>query len=449
MLKIRDSMKSFRIGGIHPPDNKLSAKESIKLFPLVDKVVIPMSQHIGAPATPCVQKGDKVKVGQLIGTATGFVSANVHSSVSGTVSNVAMVEDSSGFLKMSVIIDVEGDEWMEQIDRTDTIVKECNLDSKAIINRVAEAGIVGLGGAAFPTQVKLSIPEGKSAEYLLINGVECEPFLTSDYRLMMERGEQIIIGSEIIAKALGVKRTYIGIENNKKDAVAHLQNLAKGYAGIEVVPLKVRYPQGSEKQLIDAIVRRQIPSGKLPIDVGCVVQNVGTAFAVYEAVQKNKPLFERVVTVSGKGCVVPANYMVRVGTPIISLLKACGGLECAGKIIGGGPMMGRAVSFVEAPVIKGSSGVLVVLHKDSMRRAAEVCISCGKCVNVCCMGLEPYLLGKLVKLGRIADTEQHKVTDCIECGSCSYVCPAKLPLLDNIRLGKAEVIKIIRGRNSK
>lgn len=442
-------LKSFRIGGIHPPENKLSKASPIAVFPLPEEAVIPLSQHIGAPASPCVAKGDAVKTGQLIARAEGFVSSNIHAPVSGTVTAVDAVPDAGGMRRPAITIRVEGDEWDESIDRSPDIVRECNLTPKEIIEKVALAGIVGMGGATFPTQVKLSVPAGRTAEYLIINGVECEPYLTSDHRVMLERGEELLVGIDILSKALAVKKAYIGIENNKPDAIAHLTALAADYPHIEVTPLKVQYPQGGEKQLIDAVIRRQVPSAGLPIDVGAVVQNVGTALAVYEAVQKNKPLIERVVTVTGKTLKKPSNLLVRIGTPIRSLIDHCGGLpEDAGKVINGGPMMGRAVANLDATVTKGTSGVLVMRRRESLRRPQSSCIKCAKCVSVCPMALEPYLLSNLAKRLRFEDLEPLKVTDCIECGSCSYICPANLPLVDYIRLGKGEVMKMIRARKA-
>lgn len=442
-------LKSFRIGGIHPPENKLSRKAAIAPMPLPEVVVIPLSQHIGAPAQAVVAKGDVVKTGQLIAQSGGFVSANIHSSVSGTVTSLEPVADGGGVRRPAITIRVEGDEWDESIDRSPEVVKTCNLTSQEIIAKIAAAGIVGMGGATFPTQVKLSVPPGKKAEYLIINGVECEPYLTADHRVMLERGEELLVGIQILAKALNVSQAYIGIENNKPDAIKHLNELSASMPGIEVVPLKVQYPQGGEKQLIDAVINRQVPSGGLPIDVGAVVQNVGTALAVYEAVQKNKPLIERVVTVTGKSLNTPSNLLVRMGTPINSLIEHCGGLpETARKVVNGGPMMGRAMANLDAAVTKGTSGVLMLNENEAVRPEAQNCIKCAKCVSVCPMALEPYLLSNLSKRARFADLEPLKITDCIECGSCSYTCPAALPLLDYIRLGKAEVMKIIRSRKS-
>ena len=443
-------LKSFPIGGVHPSENKLSRSAAVERFPLPDTVVIPLSQHIGAPAAPVVAKGDKVLAGQLIAQASGFVSTNIHSSVSGTVTAVDTAVNASGIRQPAITIKVEGDAWAEGIDLSPEIKRECALEPAEIVKKIAAAGIVGMGGATFPTQVKLTPPAGKTAEFLIINGVECEPYLTADHRVMLERGEELLIGVSILAKALGVKKSYIGIENNKPDAIAHLRELAAGFSGIEVMPLKVKYPQGGEKQLIAAVTGRQVKSGALPIDAGAVVQNVGTALAVYEAVQKNKPLVERVVTVTGKQLAKPSNFLVRIGTPVSSLIEAAGGLsDDAAKVIGGGPMMGRAMSNTDAPVIKGTSGILVMYGSEAKRPSADTCIKCAKCVEACPMGLEPYLLSKLSKKAMYDAAETERIADCIECGSCSFTCPANLPLLDYIRLGKAEVMKMIRARAAK
>ncbi|MDR3140132.1 MAG: electron transport complex subunit RsxC [Tannerellaceae bacterium] len=442
-------LRTFRIGGIHPPESKLSSGKKISLLDIPEQVIIPLAQHIGAPAQAVVKKGDVVKTGTLIGKAGGFVSANIHSSVSGKVTKIDNTLDASGYKRPAVFIDVEGDEWKESIDRNGKLIKECNLSSKEIINKIAEAGIAGMGGATFPTQVKLMPPPGNKAELLIINAAECEPYLTSDHSLMMEKGEEIIIGISILMKAIDTKRAVIGIEHNKPDAITHFNNLVKGYANVEVMPLKSRYPQGGEKQLIDAVVRRQVRSGALPISVGAVVQNVGTAFAVYEAVQKNKPLIERVVTVTGKSLSNPSNLLVRIGTPVRNLIDAAGGLpEHAGKIIGGGPMMGKALISADVPVTKGSSGILILSCEEAIRRPMYDCIRCAKCVNVCPMGLNPTLLMDATDFKDWELAEKNYIVDCIECGSCSYTCPANRVLLDYIRLGKGKVMGIIRARKS-
>ena len=443
-------LKTFRMGGVHPLEGKLTAGKAIEQMPVPSEVVMLVSQHLGAPAECVVQKGDQVKVGQLLAKATGFVCANMHSSVSGSVTKVDKILDASGYPKPAIFISVEGDEWVDEIDRTPTVVRECNLEPKEIIDRIAAAGVVGMGGATFPTHVKLSVPPGRKAEFLIINGVECEPYLTSDHRLMLEHGEELLVGIAILRKALGNPPAIIGIERNKPDAIAHLTELAKGFEGITVQPLKVKYPQGGEKQLIEAITRREVPAGKLPIDVGAVVQNVGTAFAVYEAVQKNKPLIERVVTVTGSSLTNPVNVLARVGTPITRLLEFAGGMpEDTGKVISGGPMMGKALKNIAAPVTKGTSGVLVMPEPLALRPKEQQCIRCSKCTFGCPMGLEPYLLYKQAQHALLEDMERDYVMSCIECGSCSFTCPAALPLLDFIRLGKAQTGAMIRARSAK
>lgn len=442
--------KTFRMGGVHPPEGKITSGKAIETFPIGTEMVFMASQHLGAPSEVLVAKGDKVLVGQPIAKATGFVSAQLHSSVSGTVTKIDKVVDASGYPKPAIYITVEGDEWMPEIDRSETLVRECNRDPKAIIDLVSQAGIVGMGGATFPAHVKLSVPPGKTAEYLIINGVECEPFLTSDHRLMLEKPEELLVGISILRKALGNPKTVVGIERNKMDAINLLIEKAKNFEGIEIQPLIVKYPQGGEKQLIEAVTKREVPAGKLPIDVGCVVQNVGTAFAVYEAVQKHKPLFERVVTVTGPSLTQPGNFMVRVGTPISKLLEAAGGLpEDTGKVISGGPMMGKALKNIDAPVTKGTSGILVLPKKLAERKTPDSCIRCSKCSQGCPMGLEPWLL---YKLGQGSDTEwmeREDIMSCIECGCCSFTCPANLPLLDYIRLGKGMTGAMIRARAPK
>lgn len=443
-------MKTFKLGGIHPPENKLSAQAAIEYLPLPKQVTVPIGQHLGAPATPVVKKGDEVKVGTLLAKASGFISANIHSPVSGKVFKIDNVYDSSGYRKPSIIINVDGDEWLESIDQSKDIVKDIKLSNKEIVDKINEMGVVGLGGATFPSFVKLMVPEGKTVDYLVINGVECEPYLTSDHRLMLERGEEMMIGISILMKGLNVEKALIGVENNKPDAIEELKKLAQQFKGIEIHPLKVQYPQGGEKQLIQAITGREVPSGKLPLEVGCVVNNVGTALAVYEAVQKNKPLIERVVTVTGKSVKKPSNFMVRIGTPVRELIEAAEGLpEDTGKIINGGPMMGKALLNTDVPVVKGTSGILIMPEKESSRGDTSNCIRCAKCVQVCPMGLEPVYLSKTSKLQMFDKVENERVMDCIECGSCSYTCPAHIPLLDYIRFGKNKVGGIIRNRNKK
>ena len=443
-------MKTFRIGGVHPAENKLSAASAIEVLGLPKQAVFPLSQHIGALAVPCVAKGDVVKVGTKIADAGGFVSAAIFSSVSGKVAKIDSVIDASGYRKPAIFIDVDGDEWEEGIDRSETLVKECSLKPEEIVEKIKNAGVVGMGGACFPTHVKLCPPPGSKAECVIINAVECEPYLTADHRLMLEKPEEILVGVSLLMKAAKVDKGYIGIENNKPDAIKLMQEKAAVYPGIEIVPLKVKYPQGGEKQLIDAVISRQVPAPPaIPISVGAVVQNVGTAYAVYEAVMKNKPLFERIVTVTGKSVVKPSNFLTRMGTPMSQLIDAAGGLpEDTGKVIGGGPMMGKALMNIEVPICKGSSGVLIMNDKEARRGEVRPCIRCAKCVSACPMGLEPFLLSTLSAHSEWERAEKDDIVSCIECGSCQFTCPSNRPLLDMIRLGKSTVMGIIRARSA-
>jgi len=436
-------IKTFPMGGVHPPENKLSAESAI-IYPEVvgnETYIVPVSQHIGRQAKVLVKRNDKVKVGTLIAEGDGFISANVHAPVSGTVTKVDFAIDSSGYKRLSVSIRTKEDEWEEEIDRSPDLKKDFDFTAEEIIEKVKKAGIVGMGGATFPSHVKLMPPEGAKPEVLIVNGVECEPYLTADHRLMLEKGEELMVGIELLKKALGVDKALIGIENNKKDAIAYLSKLADNYTGIKVYGLKVKYPQGGEKQLITALIKKEVPSGKIPVYIGAVVHNVGTIFSVYEAVQKNKPLIERVVTFTGETLKKPANYMARIGVPLSKLAALSGGIpNDTGKIISGGPMMGKALNSVEVPITKGTSGILFVPDKKSHRRQEyDPCIRCIACVEVCPAGLEPYLLMVLGERRLWERSEEEDAMDCIECGSCSYVCPSDRPLLDYIRLDKSNI----------
>lgn len=441
-MGLHNKLKTFHMGGIHPDDNKLSDHAPLSLLPLPKIVTIPITQHIGKPAKIIVQRGDMVKVGQIIATHEGFVSANIHASVSGRVGLIEEVMDSTGFKHMAIQIRVKGDDWEESIDRSNYVNDNITLDSKEIVEKIMAMGVVGMGGAAFPSHVKLSVPEGKKVDCLIINGVECEPYLTADHRLMVEKPEEIIVGVRILMKALKVDRAIIGIENNKPDAIKALENHAWQHEGINVEPLEVQYPQGGEKQLIQALLDREVPPGKLPTDVGVIVHNVGTTYAIYEAVQKNKPLIERVVTVTGKSVKNPSNFWVRIGTPVVDLVAAVGGIPSdTGKIVSGGPMMGKALADLDVPVAKGTSGILLIRNEESKRAEIYNCLHCGKCVEVCPMGLEPYHLMLLAKKGDTEKSAAEHILDCIECGSCSWVCPSNRPILDFVRLGKDRVRK--------
>ena len=447
-------MKTFKIGGVHPEENKLSAGQPIREAQLPKQAIFSMFQHIGAPANAVVKKGDQVKVGTLLGEAGGFVSAPIYSSVSGKVSKVDVALDASGLRRMAVTVDVEGDEWEESIDRSKDLIRLSDrpeLDAKTIVEKIKTAGIVGMGGATFPTHVKLCPPPGKVAECVIVNAVECVPYLTADHSLMLAHPDEILVGLQLVMKAVGVTKGYIGIENNKPDAIQLMTEKAKQYPEIEVVPLKLKYPQGGEKQLIDAVIGRQVPAPPaLPIDTGAIVQNVGTCFAIYEAVMKNKPLIDRVITVTGKSLKHPSNLWARLGTPFSQLIDECGGLpEDTGKVIGGGPMMGKALLSLDVPMTKGSSGLLIMNDKEAKRAEVDPCIRCAKCVGACPMGLEPYLLAKVSELRDWDAAEQEDITSCIECGSCQFTCPSHRPLLDYIRLGKSTIMGIIRSRVAK
>ena len=441
-------LKTFSKGGVHPEENKISHDSPIQVQPFPKTVSILLGQHIGKPATPVVNRGDEVKVGTLIAKADGFVSANIHSSVSGKVKKIETILDASGYQKPCITIQCDGeDTWEETIDRTPEIVRDIKLSSEEIIQRIAECGIVGMGGATFPTNVKLMPPKDATPECVIINGAECEPYLTADHRTLLERGEEVLIGLQILMKSVSVTKGYVAIENNKRDAIDKLTGLASSMPGIEIVPMKVKYPQGGEKQLIDTVLKRRVASGKLPVTEGAIVQNVGTALAVYEAVQKHKPLVERVVTVTGKAVKNPCNLLVRIGTPLSELIETAGGMpRSTAKLVSGGPMMGKAVYSDEIPVAKGTSGVLMLLEEDTKRRPMRNCIRCAKCVGACPMGLNPAFLMRDTVYKDWDALEANHVYDCIECGSCSFICPANRPLLDHIRMGKGRVMAIRRAR---
>ena len=453
------NIRTFRIGGIHPEENKLTHEAATQVAALPKQAIFPLSQHIGAPASPVVQKGDKVKVGTKIAEAGGFVSAPIYSSVSGTVFKIDTAIDATGYRKPVIIINVEGDEWEESIDRSDkleTVEAHPELTPEEIINRVKDAGVTGMGGAGFPTFIKLTPPPTAKAECVIINAVECEPYITADYRLMMEKADEILVGLQLLMMAAKVTTGYIGIETNKPAAIELLtKKCGEVFGGtkysVEVVPLKQRYPQGGEKQLVDAVIRRQVPAPPaIPVNVGAIVQNVGTAYAVYEAVMKHKPLFERYTTVTGKKLQKPGNFLVRMGTPMQDLIDACGGMpEGDNKLLAGGPMMGKALTSTEVPICKGTNSVTIISDDEARRKEPQPCIRCAKCVGACPMGLEPYLLAKISEVKNWERAEREDIVSCIECGSCQFTCPAHRPLLDNIRQGKSTVMGIIRSRAAK
>ena len=447
------SKNTFSIGGIHPQDAKFSRGCATEVLPLPPVVYVSMAQHLGAPAVPCVAPGDKVKVGTVIGEPAGFISAYVHSPVSGTVKTVAPRKDMLGNNVMHVEITVEGDEWEETIDRTPDIITEIPTDRNAVLDKIKMAGVVGLGGATFPAHVKLNPAPGSKADCILINGSECEPYLTSDNRIMIERPSEIIIGAAIMQMVLGGCRCVIAIEDNKPESIASMKAALAdlGYKNMEIAVLKKKYPQGGEKQLIDAVLKRQVRSGALPISVGAVVQNVATALAVYEAVQKNKPLITNTMTITGDLLPVSGqhNYLFRIGMPLSFIAEQAGGVpEYAAKIVSGGPMMGKAVANLDASAVKGTASLLYLSKEATKRKEEGHCIRCAKCADSCPMGLEPFLINRLYKAGDLAGMEKASAQDCIECGCCQYSCPANIPLVDNLRMAKGQVMAEIKNRRN-
>ena len=447
-------LKTFSMGGVHPEENKITAEVATVVAPLPQQAIFPLSQHIGAPAKPVVNRGDKVKVGTLIAEANGFVSAPIYSSVSGTVLKVDTAIDATGYRKPAIYINVEGDEWEESIDRSETLEtldKHPELTPEEIVNRIKVAGVTGMGGAGFPTFIKLCPPPTAKAECVILNGVECEPYITSDYRLMMEHADEILVGLDLLMKGAKVERGYIGIEDNKPEAIKLFEQKTANDPRIEIVALAKKYPQGGEKQLVDAVINRQVPAPPaIPVNVGAIVQNVGTAYAVYQAVMKNKPLFERYTTVTGKLLKNPGNFLVRMGTPMRELIDLCGGMpEGDNKVLAGGPMMGKSVVSTDVTVCKGTNSITILTDADAHRKAAQPCIRCGKCVSACPMGLEPYLLATLSSFKEWERLEAEQVTSCISCGSCQFTCPSHRPILDNILQGKGVVMGIIKSRNAK
>lgn len=432
-------------GGIHPKEGMngkaVNSGNAIMDMPAPARVSIPVSQHIGAPAKVCVKKGDRVLVGQMIAEAGGFVSAPVHSSVSGIVDEIRPCTLASGVVVTAIVIDNDfQDEWvpLQPAEHPET------LNAKELQDIIRGAGIVGMGGATFPTSVKLTPGQGKTIEKLIINGAECEPFLTADHRLMLEKPGLIVDGIHIVMNALNIREAMIGVEANKHDAVVALEQACHGTDGIRVCELPVRYPQGGEKQLVYALTKRAIPSGGLPLDVGCVVLNVGTVVAIEQAVREGRPLIDRITTVGGM-VNNPGNYRVRIGTPVSLLLDTCGGLQAGvKKILSGGPMMGMAINDLEIPVTKGTSGILA-LGDESLEPEESACIRCGRCMRACPMKLPPYMMDACIRHERYEDAEKHGVMNCIECGACTFVCPAKRMLTQSFRTGK----KVINSRRKQ
>lgn len=427
-------------GGIHPSEQKFSQESPIEELKVPDRVVVPLSQHIGAPCEATVSPGDKVGKGDRVGQATGFVSVDVHAPISGVVKAVGLFPHPLGRPLPAVEIESDGeDTWTDKLKPHEDSM---DLSPEALKEIIRDMGIVGMGGAAFPTHVKFSPPKEKPIDTLIINGAECEPYLTADHRLMLEETENIIEGTRIAMRILGVNRGIIAIESNKPDAIEKMKVLTEDIPELEVVGLKVRYPQGAEKQLIKTLLNREVPfSGGLPMDVGVIVQNVGTLSAIYKAVRFGRPLIERITTVTGSGVREPKNLRARIGTPIKALIEACGGVTSeVGKIIMGGPMMGVSQYSLEVPVVKGTSGILVQPLSEVEEGVAHPCIRCGSCVRACPARLMPTTLGVLAQLDMFEEAQRYDVMDCIECGCCNYVCPAKIPLVQLLRYAKAEVL---------
>lgn len=443
--------KTFSRGGIHPDPNKLTRGEGISPIAVPPLLYLSMNQSIGAPAKPCVKAGDSVEEGDKIADAGGFVSANVHSPVKGTVKKIETVRNGAGFWVEAVVI--EPANAGEPIPVPDESLDEeafregMALEPKEIVSRVREAGLVGLGGAAFPTAVKLSIPDGKFADTFLLNGAECEPYLTCDDALMRRMSAQVLAGSMLLARSVNASRVMIGIEANKPEAIKKLKETARQLdMKVEVVALKTKYPQGSEKQLIEAMTGRVVPAGGLPVDVHVVVDNVATAFAAYEAVCLGKPLTRRVLTVTGECMPGRGNFWAPFGTPINALTETAGGLPQDGpvKVLAGGPMMGQAVAVLSAPTVKANGGITVLSGMDILRRVEENCIRCSRCVDACPMGLQPHLIATLGKLGLAPEAKDEGIMNCLECGCCSYVCPSWRHLVDYIRIGKTLIRKELK-----
>lgn len=426
--------------GIHPPDNKeLTNQKAIKILMPKGDLVFPMVQHIGAPCKPIVKKGDRVLVGQRIGESEAFVSSPIISSVSGTVKAIAEKEHPNGFKVQSVVIENDGE--YEELDSINQPYDYMNMSNDEIIQVIKDAGIVGLGGATFPTHIKLSPPPDKKIDRIIVNGAECEPYLTSDHRIMLEETDRIVSGLKVILKMFPDAQGVIGVETNKPDAIEKLEAAIKGEARISIAKLQTKYPQGAEKQLIYSVTQREVPSAKLPSEVGCIVQNIDTVVAIHRAIFRGRPLMRRIVTVSGGAIKTPQNFKVRIGTSYREVIEAAGGfVEEPAKIISGGPMMGLTMYNIDVPIIKGSSSILCLTEAEAAIPDESNCMRCGKCVAICPMALLPNELNKFAIANDEEAFEKYNGMDCIECGACSYTCPSKRHLLHSIRTIKKNIL---------
>jgi electron transport complex protein RnfC len=428
--------------GVHPPELKqLTAGTPIRRMPFPDEIVLPLSQHTGKPAQPIVRVGDRVERGDKIGEADGFISSPIHASAAGTVEEVGLWPHPAGDYKPAVRIKVE--QFSAQAPRPRIIPDWEGLSRDQLIDAVRQAGVVGLGGAAFPTHVKLHPPKDFPVDTILINGAECEPYLTADHRTMVEYPERVHLGIRIMMKCLGIDRAVIGIEKNKRDAVERLRATLPTDIDVTVQPLTVKYPQGAEKMLIKSLLDREVPSGALPMHVGVIVQNVASAATIAEVFETGLPLIERIMTVTGLGVRQPANLIVPVGTKTRDLIDACGGLlPDAREVVFGGPMMGTAVADLDAPVMKGTTGVVVLSEREVKPQRSYPCIRCGHCVDACPVFLNPQILGQLAEAERWEEMEEHNLLDCMLCGCCSYTCPSNIPLSQLFSMGKAALRKV-------
>jgi electron transport complex protein RnfC len=433
--------RSFR-HGVHPPELKeLTEREKIRRLPFPDEVVLPLSQHTGKPAVPIVAAGDRVERGDTLARADGFISSPVHASASGKVEAIELWPHPDGTYKRAIRIAV--DRYSAQAPRPRLVPRWEGLSPKQVVQAVQDAGVVGLGGAAFPTHVKLSPPEDVELDTILINGCECEPYLTSDHHIMAEYPERVHMGIRIMMHTLGVDRAMIGIEKNKPDAIAAIRDTLPSDLDVTVHPLTVKYPQGAEKMLIEALLGREVPSGKLPLNVGVVVQNVGSCAAIAEVFETGLPLIERIVTVTGLGVKRPSNLIVPVGTKVGELIEACGGLtEDAHEIVFGGPMMGAPQASLDVPILKGVTGVIVLAKDETKRKESYPCIRCGRCLDACPVFLNPQLLGQMALAEQYLETEEHHIWDCMLCGCCSYVCPSNIPLSQLFQVTRSAIRRL-------